>query len=299
MKIIFFGLGSIGQKHARLIMTYFGHELYAYRTFLSSHNDPSQFFKNNITLLADQNTILELKPDIAFITNPTDCHIQTALQCAQHGMHLFIEKPISHINLDVCKLINTVQDKNLLAYVAYPLVFHPAVEPLLSRTFLPTDNIVFVCNTSLGNWRMYKTYSASKDRGGGALLELSHELYLAERLLGRVLKIEGLIANESKEHTDAETYANLTLYHRSGCVSRVQLDINHWNEERYMMINGQKYSIDTGRYDEMFLDQLRYFFDAVDKKKKGLYVNEINTLDSCYPLFEKIINFRIEKRVKP
>ena len=32
--------------------------------------------------------------DVALIANPTNMHIDTAIRCAERGLHLFIEKPI-------------------------------------------------------------------------------------------------------------------------------------------------------------------------------------------------------------
>ena len=85
MKIILFGLGSIGSRYARLLKENFNHELYAYR-----HKRNSK--KNNLGIkeIFDLKEIDKIKPDAAFITNPTYKHIEFATLCAKNGIDIFI-----------------------------------------------------------------------------------------------------------------------------------------------------------------------------------------------------------------
>ena len=69
-KIIFFGLGSIGKRHVKILQNNYNHELIAFRSD-----------KNNYKSIADLKSITSwdeferINPDIAFITNPTYKHM--------------------------------------------------------------------------------------------------------------------------------------------------------------------------------------------------------------------------------
>ena len=89
--IIFFGMGSIGNKHARILKKYYSNNLVTYKS-----NKGQEKNDLDIRELYNLQDAFDLKPDIAFITNPTYLHIETAYKCAKENIHLFIEKPISH-----------------------------------------------------------------------------------------------------------------------------------------------------------------------------------------------------------
>ena len=96
LTLVFFGLGSIGSRLARLIGDNFNYNLYAFR---SKKNNPNDL---GIDEIFEKSEIEHLSPNVAFITNPTSLHMDTAIQSASMGMHLFIEKPLSdsHDQLD-------------------------------------------------------------------------------------------------------------------------------------------------------------------------------------------------------
>ena len=93
LKIVIFGLGSIGKRHARIIQDNFNHEIYAFRS--RKDGPKNEFGFPEIYSFEELDLI---KPDLALITNPTDSHLRYAQECAKRGMHLFIEKPLSSTN---------------------------------------------------------------------------------------------------------------------------------------------------------------------------------------------------------
>ena len=88
MKVVIFGLGSIGRRQARLLLDNFRHELFAFRS-----NEGIAPNDLGIKEIYNWEEVEKLNPEVAFITNPTFLHLETALKCAKLGMHLFIEKP--------------------------------------------------------------------------------------------------------------------------------------------------------------------------------------------------------------
>src|SRR5262249_27874451 len=106
VKILFAGLGSIGQRHARNLRTLLGDdvELLAYRVRrtspvirpdLSAAADGDVEQALGIRGFDDLDSALAEEPDAVFVTNPNSLHVPVALAAARAGCHLFLEKPVA------------------------------------------------------------------------------------------------------------------------------------------------------------------------------------------------------------
>jgi predicted dehydrogenase len=307
-KIVFFGLGSIAKKHIKLIQN--GHpefSLYAFR----DHKK-----KREASLLKEiysWEEIDKLKPDIAFITNPTFLHIQTAINCAKRGMTLFIEKPIGVDDKNLNILIEIVEKKNLATYVGYNLRFHPIIEAI--KEYLKEYSFLHmrVFTTSyLPNWRTTRnhleTYSAKSKEGGGVILDLSHEVDYVSYLLNGVKHIKGQFGRRSKKITvDAEDYADLLLETECGPVN-IHINFLSQVRQREIWIDFEEISIkadligstineyrnekivnekcfDCGE-DISYIRQLNYFFSNTDNSRM------MNSLFEAIDVFKKLLDFK-------
>ena len=126
MKVIIFGLCSIGRRCAKLLQRNKQLELYAFRTKKGDCSGEQLPIKEAYSW----QEVDCIKPEAAFITNPTSLHIDTAINCASRGMDLFIEKPLGNTRERVDQLLKLVKDNSLTTYVAYGLRFHPVIEKL-------------------------------------------------------------------------------------------------------------------------------------------------------------------------
>lgn len=219
MKIIFFGLGSIGLRHAVLLQKLKKFELYAYRSSRRRRKN-----ELGITEVMDWKKVEEIKPNIAFVTNPTFLHIDTALKCAQRGMHLFIEKPLGSDIRNLNKLLKTIEDQKLTTYVAYVLRFHPVIRKI--KAYLKRYHFLHMrvkTTSCLHRWRQKSNprrhYSGQMKLGGGVIYELSHEFDYVQHLLGDIEKIHGQFGKRSHLTHDAEDYADILLETRNGPVN--------------------------------------------------------------------------------
>ena len=81
----------------------------------------------------------------------------------------------------------------------------------------------------LPDWRPNTDYrqsvSARSDLGGGALLELSHEIDFVQALVGQVDSVAALCKQSGQLELDVEDIAEINLHFRSGCVGNVHLDM--------------------------------------------------------------------------
>ena len=310
MKIIFFGLGSIGQRHAKILLDNYDHELFAFRTKKGRYKQELP-----IKEIYSWDDVEKLKPDIAFITNPTSSHIETALNCAKNGYRLFIEKPIDSKKEGLDELLKIVRDKQLPSYVAYNLRFHPVINKLkgyINQYYFLHMRVL--CTSFLPDWRPEqdhkKSYSSNLKLGGGVLLDLSHEIDYVDYLLDGINKIEGNYGRKSDITIDSDDYADILAESPKGMsnihinfLSHVTMrkiyvdfkglsivcDVNKGIVQEYKhnkIINMFEYETDT---NTTYINQLKYFFDHIDD------CNMMNNLNDAANLFNKVIDFKMRQ----
>lgn len=307
MKIIFFGLGSIGQRHAKILLKDYKHNLYAFRSGIDTIPN-----KLGIQELNSWNEVSDLKPDVAFITNPTSLHIQTAIKCAEIGCKLFIEKPIDKDLKGLDELIDIVKKKNLVSYIAYCLRFHPIIEKL--KEYINERKVLHlraVCTSFYPLWRpggdYLKIYSANLKLGGGVVFDLSHEIDYITYLLGSVNKLSGNFSKRGKVTVDAEDFSDILLLTD---LAPVNIHINFFSHlrQRYVQIDfdgmtviGDIVNAEVKEYKDEKLQktlklnydngqeyksQIEYFFDNINNPKM------MNNLEEASDLFRKIAAFK-------
>lgn len=307
MKIVFFGMGSIGQRHAGILKSKFKHDLYAFRSGKSDNKN-----ELGIQEINSWKEVESLKPDIAFITNPTSLHIETAIKCAKLGCKLFIDKPIGDKIDGLTKLEKIVKEKKLVTYIGYNLRFHPVIQNL-QKYFDKNDFLhMSVLTTSyLPNWRkgtdFKKNYRTIKDLGGGVILDLSHEFDYIDYLLGDIKLLFGRFSKRSDLTNDVEDYADVLIDSGKGPVN-LHIDFFGHRRERIIQINFRNLTvvgdlvnsqIEEYRKEKVirvkkfevernfsFESQLDYFFKNIDNPKM------MNNLIEASVLYKKIIKFK-------
>ncbi|MDO8505871.1 MAG: Gfo/Idh/MocA family oxidoreductase [bacterium] len=308
MKAIFFGLGSIGTRHGRILKDFFPpHELFALRSKKEGKEN-----ELGIKEVYGWDEVEKLKPEIAFVTNPTNMHIETALKCAKFGMHLFIEKPLSCSMDGVKSLVQLCRKKNLTCYTAYCMRFHPVIKELKARMKgKKIFHVRAVVSSYLPSWRPgtdhKESYSANATQGGGVLLDLSHEFDYLQYLFGAIGEIKGWHGRISNVTVDAEDAADVIIKTVEGVPINLHMNFMSRFEERKVIVDFEGgYAIGdirnncvewmendkkeektfTTTRDDYFKDQLEYFFANIGNTRI------MNNLEESAELLKKILIFK-------
>jgi len=290
MKAAIFGMGSIGKRQAG-ILTRMGVEVVH---FSHNHQRPQDFWP--WTGGYNWGLFERIAPDMAIICTPTDTHIGIAISCMYHGcQNIFVEKPIGAgiRNLPFMEVAQATAKATV--YIAYPLRFHPEIKRMkqTAHTFyLPQITAM----THLPSWhpsrRLEDTYSYRRATGGGALLELSHEIDMAEYLFGDILDIECHAGRMGGVTLDAEDYAILVTTHSSGNICSLLLNINAYRENRFLEYwgndNGGYKRVDYSAIQECYEKQMDYFLENLGNPTL------MNNLLDAAKLFRKIMGVRDE-----
>ena len=180
-KVLIFGFGSIGIKHANLLR-----RLKKISNVLIFSKRRNKKFNSTNHIL----DILEYNPDYILVCSETYQHHQSIKIIEKNFKNkiVLVEKPLFHKSLK-CSF------KNNKYYVGYNLRFHPVIKFLKNKIKQKEIfSVSIFCNSFLPKWRKnidyFNSYSSSKKRGGGVLLDLSHEIDYLQWLFGKDIKIE-------------------------------------------------------------------------------------------------------------
>ena len=308
LTLMFFGLGSIGKRLARLVRDNYNHDLYAFR---STNNGLNDLGIDEVHEISD---VERLSPDVAFITNPTSMHVDTAIRAASMGTNLFIEKPLCDRLVQWDSLLKIVQQKQVLTYVGCNLRFDPIIQ-YLKRT-LDLDQIFYsrvICSSYLPDWRKDQdytsSYSANKALGGGVILDLIHEPDYCQWLFGNISKIEGKAGKCSNLLLETEDYADMIVNHASGIISNIHIDYFGHKLQRKIEIFGNDTHIEADliertvtcftkektdvqnvgplERDETYKQELDYFFNCIHKQ-----INPMNSIMEHVSVLKPVLDFK-------
>lgn len=142
--------------------------------------------------LAD--AIEKTKPQAADICVPTPYHLELIKICAEHGIHVLCEKPISRTAEDAKKIKDISEKGSIRLMIAQVLRFWPeyvcAREKVLSGEF---GKIVSIDCKRLSSPPAWNSWMMLPDIGGGAAIDLQiHDMDFVLQLMGAPIKIDSV-----------------------------------------------------------------------------------------------------------
>jgi predicted dehydrogenase len=295
LKALIVGLGSAGHRHTRNLKSIDP----AIRIAVWRQHSRTGDLGDLSSLVEDvfycQEDALAWQPDVAIVSTPASLHVPTALLLAHSGVHLFIEKPLSDMLKPVDELLALCHERGLALMVGYNFRFYGPLQTM--RRALEEGEIGRVVSVRaevgqyLPDWRPGVDYrqsvSARRDLGGGALLELSHELDYLRWLNGEVKAVSAQIAHLSDLDIDVEDTAEIILQFCNGSIGSIHLDMIQRPATRTCRIVGTEgtltwdwschrvklFSATTNKWtephlarsidrNEMYVAELRHFLDC-------------------------------------
>jgi len=183
-------------------------------------------------LFYNEEEALRFKPDAAIIATPSNRHVPVAQILVEGGAHVLIEKPISNTRDGVEGLISAAKARQKVLMVGYNLIFAPSIRAMKAAVESGRVGRVFAIRAEVGqylpDWRPGTDYrrgaSARGELGGGALLELSHEIHYMLWMFGPVKSVQATVINSGILDIDVEDLALLNIVFSSGAAGTLQLD---------------------------------------------------------------------------
>ena len=233
-KVLVIGVGSIGTRYSK-ILQHIGYTVY----FVTKRKDiDSNFIIDNLNKI-DINSF-----ELILITNETYKHLQTLnyIRALGYRGNILLEKP-----LDVAmnsRFIDSMDDK---CFIGYNLRFHPIISRLKE---IISKETVYSCQLSVGqylpSWRdcNYRDcYSSHKNKGGGVLRDLSHELDLSLWFFGDLVNTYSNIRKNSILDLDVEDSVDIISIHKLCKSVSIHLDYTSLNPFRTIRIQTEKSAV--------------------------------------------------------
>ena len=231
------GFGSIGKQQYKVLKKLkIFKKIYIY----SKHNKKSNF-------ISGFSKITDTNPDLIVICSETSQHFK---------MLKFIEKKFKNkiilVEKPLFSKFKNLKIKNNKVFVGYNLRYDPLLQ--YTKKILEKKNKIIssniTCNSYLPNWRnrnYWKTYSASKTKGGGVHLDLSHEIDYTNWIFKKLKKKKYFLEKISNLKINSFDYFNWIGKSKISKVINIKLSYFSFKEQR---------KIEIFRYNEYILVDL-------------------------------------------
>lgn len=249
-KVAVIGLGSIAQRHRKNLKQLFPSvhiiAMSASGQIKSQNIEYADFVVTSIEELIQENL------DMSIVASPASLHAQHAVALLKEGIPTLIEKPVS-VNLADAKIIsdtaNTYKTPVAVGYCLRYLSSSIKIKKLLDGDVI---GVVYNASVNIGqylpDWRPNIDYrqsvSSQKFLGGGALLELSHELDYIQWLMGKMTLQYAQLRSSLELNLEVEELADLVLNSELGTVCNIHLDFLQKQAQRRCSFIGSKGRLD-------------------------------------------------------
>lgn len=289
MKFLVVGYGSIGRRHVSNLA-----KIIAPTDILICRLTAKQPVPGYRTFF-DLPSALAQKPDAAIIATPASTHIRLATACAKAKTHLLIEKPLADSLKNINQLKFWVKKNNLTVLIGCNLRFHPGL--IKTYNLLQTNKIGKIISVLidtgqyLPDWRpafpYQKTSSASRELGGGVILDLIHEIDYLSWFFGQPTAVTAAAGKKSRLKINTEDHADILLKYPSDIHALVHLDYLQKKPVRRCKIISEHKVIECDlinwpNYDknDMYVAEIKHFMACLNHKAvpKTNLIDGINDL---------------------
>lgn len=243
------GLGSIGHRHLRNCRKLFPqHRLIAVS---SSGRIPTETIEADVVLV-DLDHLQEYELDLVIIASPASFHhLHLAELSSELSCPILIEKPIADSAEHVREIERFSRQYPGKIVVGYCLRFLPAAQKVKNiiacKQYGTVKRVNVKAHSYLPDWRPNKDYrhsvSAQKLLGGGALLELSHELDYLAWFFGSLSFKSAEVQHNSHLDIDVEDSAFVTLSGAQNEIIELSLSFAKQENLRFCIIECERADI--------------------------------------------------------
>lgn len=293
------GNGNISKRHIRNVRNLWPN---SYITNLITHRS----IQSHDVTPPDSNQLIDTLDHLslnnvyaAIICTPASCHVDQIRFWLEKKIPILVEKPLSNSLNSANNLTKYLGKKKPIIMVGYVLRFFSILKKLKDihdeNQYGKIINIKSYVGSYLPDWRpnidYKKSVSASKNLGGGALLELSHEIDYVLWLFGQPKSLKAMIENTQKLEIDVEDKVDIHLNYQDDYYAHIHLNFLDKPAHRYCKIEYEKATVSaniiTGFIEikeknnnieiinctmsdanDAYLEELREFSKAIGKNKK-------------------------------
>ena len=294
-KILIIGAGGIGERHLRCFQATGRADV----SFCEPNDDRRQMLMKTYGCAgyADLDAAFRLHAyEAAVICTPASTHIPSAHNCAERGLHVLIEKPLSTSLQGAMELHRAFLAAKCIARVAYVyrsiLSIQKGRELVTSGLVGPIRHVTVTSGQHFPSFRPdYKEiYYGKRSTGGGAIQDaLTHPVHAIEWTIGPISEVACFAGRQVLDGVEVEDTANLICRHVSGSLSSLTINqfqspneatITYHGSAGSIRVNVMRQQVGTlmlgeskwewievpqGERDMIFVGQANSFIDATER----------------------------------
>ncbi|MGF1740827.1 Gfo/Idh/MocA family oxidoreductase [Vibrio profundum] len=319
------GLGNIATRHRRNLKLLFPQSKLL--AMSASGRIPEEKVFDSDEVASSIQDIIASQAEFVIVASPAPFHAKHALPLIEAGIPTLIEKPLS-MTLSDSRILLEASNKYAtpvcvgycLRYLSSALIIKEAIEKAKIGLIY---NAYIEIGQYLPDWRQSKDYrdsvSAQAHLGGGALLELSHELDYAQWLLGRLKLSHAILRTSDELVLDVEDCADLLMLSENNVVVNIHLDflqrkahrkcrfvgsngVLEWdliqNELKLIRPDGEYvlYSDSSWDKNQMYLNLIRDFVNKINGKPHNCI--DLEQASQTVELIEVIKSYDVKRATK-
>lgn len=284
MKVLVVGCGASGRRHINNMAAI--DRIKSISVFTENKDCLKEVNRKDKVIITD--SLTNADADFAVIANDTYKHIDTAIPLAERGIHLFIEKPLSHNLNKTNELRDIARKKKIKIFIGYNLRFLGAVKYMKEQIAKRALGNLYFARIEVGqylpSWRQDRdyrdSYSSRKDAGGGVALDLSHEIDYMRYLFGDPVSWKTVKSKASSLEIDSDDIFEGIYKYQNGFMCNVHMDYLQKEKRRGIRIVGsdgelhcdfirkkvtiKKNDEETAQNEETMFDVSKTYIDELD-----------------------------------
>ena len=307
MKILIIGLGSMGKRRIRNLMALKEEDIIAFDLKEERRKEAEE--KYGIRTFAEFEDAMREKPNVFIISVPPDIHLQYQKFAVNNDIHFFTEASVVDEGLD--EIIELVKLKGIIGVPSSTLRFHPSIKKIKelvdNKKIGKLCTFTHHSGQFLPDWHPWEEiddfYVSQKATGGGREI-VPYELSWITWIFGEVSSVSGLVRNSLNFGEGINDIFHALITFKSGLVAHLLVDVvsryayRHfkllgengviewdWNQKQVGLYNPMNQSWkyfkqESGKaeegynvniIEEIYIDEMRHFLNAVRKKEKYHY----------------------------
>lgn len=287
MKALVIGAGSIARRHLRNLRTFNGIGPIGVMASRGRILDARDLLADKLFTSLDE--ALEWMPERVIVASPAPFHLAQARRFAETGIAVLIEKPLSHDWMSCLEHQDWLIQHEQLLSVGYNLRYLPSAGFMKSYIagggLSALSSIHIDVGQYLPDWRPDSDYrtqvSAQRALGGGAILELSHEIDLLLWLMGQAQGVYCRARNTGQLEIDVEDTVDALFTLSAGTSVSLHMDfLQRARVRRFKLVCAEGnllWNLASDTVDLITLSQSKRLFSSPSEDRNHSYIEELSS----------------------
>lgn len=293
--VLVLGMGSAGKRHANNLAS-LGCRISCMDPRADRVEEASDQMELSGAYGSMEEAFLKSKDvDGVVVTSPPAFHVEQGIASLERGLPVLMEKPVCPREADARRLEEVVDRTGVPLLLTYTWRWWPPLEKvwdlLKQEAVGKLRHVEFIMSAHLADWHPWEHYKdffmASREQGGGALLDESHWVDLMLWFLGKPERLVATIDKISDLDIETDDNVEMLIAYPDGLRVSVHLDLYGrphrksirfvgeggtilWTADPNSVAVGRKMEEEWERFDfdcernEMFLAADREFVDVLN-----------------------------------